>query len=284
MSSVDDPMDMLIDRVLFGAGPPGGGAPSGDHAEDLSLDDAHEFEVAAAAAALALSSGSPVDPMPKSLRRRLEDDAIAWLAESRGMRINGGGSESGVAMAADVSGSGVVVDVAAPAPTAPGPEVGVLFKFVAPWLVAAACLAFVVLRPPAAAMTPQDMYVSLTTQTNTSRWNWTSEEGVTGDVVWDPTREAGVMRLAGLPANDPTRMQYQLWIVDGARPNSPPIDGGVFDIPNSGGPIYVPVDAKLPIFEASAFAITTEPPGGVVEHQDDPERGLRFVAVAAPQA
>lgn len=91
-----------------------------------------------------------------------------------------------------------------------------------------------------------------------------SYTGVTGDVVWSDATQSGFMRLRGLPANDPSRAQYQLWIVDPSR-DERPIDGGVFDVAASaGGEVIVPIDAKLRVDRPAAFAITLEQPGGVV--------------------
>ena len=87
-------------------------------------------------------------------------------------------------------------------------------------------------------------------------------EGVRGDVVWSDSAQQGYMRFVGLPVNDPGRSQYQLWIVDPDR-DSRPVDGGVFDA-GSSGEIIVPIQAKLPIGDPKAFAITEEQPGGVV--------------------
>ena len=86
---------------------------------------------------------------------------------------------------------------------------------------------------------------------------------VTGDVVWNDERQEGYLRLIGMPANDPLRTQYQLWIVDRSR-DANPVDGGVFDIPAGGGEIVIPIDAKLRVSDPEAFAITREKPGGVV--------------------
>ncbi len=87
--------------------------------------------------------------------------------------------------------------------------------------------------------------------------------GVTGDVVWNNEKQEGYLRLAGMPANDPARSQYQLWIVDPER-DEQPVDGGVFDIPAGAGEVVVPIRAKLGIVDPQAFAITREQPGGVV--------------------
>ena len=85
---------------------------------------------------------------------------------------------------------------------------------------------------------------------------------VTGDVTWSDDRQEGYMRLTGLPVNDPTATQYQLWIVD-PDVDTNPVDGGVFDI-NSDGEVIVPIEAKLRVDQPTVFAITVERPGGVV--------------------
>ncbi|MEM6505347.1 MAG: hypothetical protein AAF711_07755 [Planctomycetota bacterium] len=89
-----------------------------------------------------------------------------------------------------------------------------------------------------------------------------------GEVIWNRDTQTGYMKLTGLPVNNPTEIQYQLWIVDGSRStdieNTNRIDGGVFDITVE-GEVIVPIDAKLIARDAAAFAITVEIPGGVVE-------------------
>ncbi len=87
--------------------------------------------------------------------------------------------------------------------------------------------------------------------------------GLSGDVVWSDDSQQGYMRFAGLPANDPTQAQYQLWIVDPER-DERPVDGGVFDIPANAGEVVVPIRAALPVDRPVAFVITVEKPGGVV--------------------
>lgn len=87
---------------------------------------------------------------------------------------------------------------------------------------------------------------------------------VSGDVVWSNARQEGYMRLAGMPVNNPTQSQYQLWIVDPER-DAEPVDGGVFDVADAGGgEVIVPIAAKLAVLAPAAFAITEEQPGGVV--------------------
>jgi hypothetical protein len=88
-------------------------------------------------------------------------------------------------------------------------------------------------------------------------------EGVRGDVVWSDAEQRGYMRLAGMPANNPAQVQYQLWIVDPDRDTNP-VDGGVFNIPAGASEVLIPIDAKLAVNNPAAFAITAEQPGGVV--------------------
>jgi len=87
-------------------------------------------------------------------------------------------------------------------------------------------------------------------------------EGVTGDVVWSQSQQQGYLRLANMPVNDPSRVQYQLWIVDPDR-DKHPVDGGVFNV-SATGEVIIPIQAKLQIRAPKAFAITAEQPGGVV--------------------
>lgn len=88
------------------------------------------------------------------------------------------------------------------------------------------------------------------------------DTAVTGDVVWSNTLQKGFMRFVGMPINDQSLQQYQLWIIDPLRDDKP-IDGGVFDV-TSEGEVIVPIDAKLKVIAPAAFAVTIEKPGGVV--------------------
>lgn len=84
--------------------------------------------------------------------------------------------------------------------------------------------------------------------------------GVKGDVVWSDSAQKGYMRFAELPANDPQKQQYQLWIIDKERGMSQRISGGVFN----GGPgeTIVEIEPRLLVHKAAAFAVTIEQPGG----------------------
>ena len=87
--------------------------------------------------------------------------------------------------------------------------------------------------------------------------------GVRGEVVWSHERSEGYMIFEGLPANDRTKSQYQLWIIDPER-DSKPMDGGLFDISDTGSQVIVPIQQKLAVRRPQAFIITEEQPGGVV--------------------
>jgi len=100
--------------------------------------------------------------------------------------------------------------------------------------------------------------------------------GVSGDVVWSPDAQKGFLRFRGLARNDPRIEQYQLWIFDAERDEQHPVDGGVFDVPE-GGEVIVPIDAKLPVGDPTLFAVTVEPPGGVVVSDRE-----RIAALAQP--
>ena len=96
---------------------------------------------------------------------------------------------------------------------------------------------------------------------------WTSgtapfDAAVSGDVVWSNSLQKGFLRFVGMPINDRSVQQYQLWIIDPLRDDKP-IDGGVFDITGE-GEVIIPIDAKLTVIDPAAFAVTIEKPGGVV--------------------
>ncbi|MDZ7630813.1 MAG: anti-sigma factor [Gemmatimonadaceae bacterium] len=147
------------------------------------------------------------------------------------------------------------------------------------WFAAAAALllwfapprstASVTVRPPVASTVAQlrDSLITLDSATRRLEWTTTGDSaaiGATGDVVWSDRAQRGVMRIAGLKANDRARWQYQVWIFDTTRDQKYPVDGGVFDIPAGQTEVLVPIDARVPVGDAVMFAVTVEPAGGVV--------------------
>lgn len=97
----------------------------------------------------------------------------------------------------------------------------------------------------------------------TNNKEFTEFNDIAGDVVWSDTEQKGFMHFHGLPINDPSREQYQLWIFDENRDDALPVDGGVFDITEVD--TVISINAKLPITKAKLFAVTIEKPGGTVK-------------------
>lgn len=163
-----------------------------------------------------------------------------------------------------------------------------------PWFVAAASVAIAaiaILRPQPAppAQTPsmaqlRDQLIEQVEPASLLRYSWTPTQDpavvgeVGGELIWDEATDQGYMTISGLEVNDPSEFQYQLWIFDATRPlgelpqhgdafggllTQRPIDGGVFDITDT-GEVVIPIDAKLMVQQGVAFAVTVERPGGVV--------------------
>lgn len=84
-----------------------------------------------------------------------------------------------------------------------------------------------------------------------------------GQIVWDADAQRGRLVVTGLEPNDPSRLQYQLWIFDATRDERFPVDGGLFDVPAS-GQVVIDVRPPVPVREPALFAVTVEPPGGSV--------------------
>ena len=98
-------------------------------------------------------------------------------------------------------------------------------------------------------------------------YNWFAQSNefcdCSGKVIWSDDGQRGFITLAGLPMNDSSKNQYQIWIVD-PNMHANPVDGGVFDIVTTESPTIIPINPKLPIGKAKGFAITLEQTGGVV--------------------
>ena len=125
-------------------------------------------------------------------------------------------------------------------------------------------------EPVSSSQTSNQQRDSLVAASGTQRFEWTNPTNdpavsdLGGEVVWNDAEQKGFMVFEGLQINDPTQQQYQLWIFDTARNDALPVDGGVFDI-DSSGQVIIPIDSKLSITQAKAFAVTLEKPGGVVQ-------------------
>ncbi|QJW92701.1 anti-sigma factor [Frigoriglobus tundricola] len=88
-----------------------------------------------------------------------------------------------------------------------------------------------------------------------------AKTGISATVVWSTAKQEGFLEVRGLPPNDPTKEQYQLWIADPSQKH--PVDGGVFDV-QADGSVLVRVRNPIRVKEATGFVITKEVPGGVV--------------------
>lgn len=93
-------------------------------------------------------------------------------------------------------------------------------------------------------------------------------KGLSGEVIWNDEKQEGYMSLENLAVNDPTKNQYQLWIVDPDR-DELPVDGGVFDITLKDGKSIIPIRNALQVTKPAAFVITLEQPGGVVKSKQE---------------
>ena len=236
-------------------------------AEMPEFDDGG-FEIAAAACHLALLG--PEEPLPESVRRRLEREAAIFQGKVLPMT----GRESAPLQ---------VPQAPATARRAWGG-----------WLAAAACLLLALVgwwprlaAPPAVTETPQVAVQAPPAHDQAPDalelpWQATDDAaaaGAAGSVVWSSAQQTGAMRIRGLAANDPAISQYQLWIFDKGRDERYPVDGGVFDMPAGELEAMVPIDAKVAVGEAFLFAITVEKPGGVVVSDRE-----RIVLLAQVQA
>lgn len=141
------------------------------------------------------------------------------------------------------------------------------------WLAAAALAGWLLLGrgdtvvEPVGPTTAELRESLITAQATQLAWTATEDPaaaGATGDVVWSGSSQSGVMRFAGLEANDPSEFQYQLWIFDATRDDRFPVDGGVFNVPAGAEDVLVEIRAKIDVREAALFAVTVEQPGGVV--------------------
>lgn len=260
--------DLLTKKAIYGL----------DAAEQAELDamdpgnaelEFNSLEMAAAAISL---MGADNEPMPASLRSKIIADANAFVVEQ---------NEQTVAWP-PTSSEDDNAYVTEREEKSSGSWLGWLG-----WASAAvACIAlalnlwFTRVQPrPEIAKTPpvetprvlsaselRDEMLKAATDTIKATWavgNVKELTQVVGDVVWSDQKQAGYMRLKGLPVNDATKEQYQLWIFDKNQDKATPIDGGVFNV-SAEGEVVIPINAKIAATAPELFAITVERPGGVV--------------------
>jgi hypothetical protein len=241
--SNDRVTDLLADQALEGLTPE----------QELELESllASEgvirdisFSVAAAALELSMLTPRDLQPCPAQVRARLERAGQQWAQAT-----------ASVMRAPEIT-------------QQPFPEVSrraTRFVFRAgPWLAAAACLTLAAVawwpNPP-----EQDlMQVVNADPTSTAmtfgEWDNPEVRGVRGECVWCERSQMGYLRFVNLPPNDPTKEQYQLWIID-ERGMGQRISGGIFDAAEDGETV-VPIKPGIRVRDAKAFAVTIEAPGG----------------------
>ncbi len=222
-----------------------------ENTEDQSLENELDLAIAAAYQVYEHRAGVIHEPMPAALSHQLITEG--YLRTS---------SKDGQATEDD----GPVAVIGPSRPPLSHPALG--------WLTAAAVLAFSTMAWFANSSLRNDVgdfasdrnsLIQTAQDTVTTAWAPSDDPiygKVTGDIVWSDSEQRGYMRLIGLPINDPSVEQYQLWIVD-PDVDSHPVDGGVFNV-DAQGEAIIPIDAKLPVDHPTVFAITLEKPGGVV--------------------
>jgi len=239
-----------------------------------NANDLQELELAAAALQLALADALK-PAMPDSLRQRIADASVSLIVPTSDGSIQFSQSRRAESTA---SGNSALDD------TNFGQRQSsrLTWREGAAWLAVAASLFFAAQlwfdsdtqkQQMTRVITATESRLALLNDSrNLTRVDWSNgktpfENSVTGDVVWSNASQQGFMRFVGMPPNDPLQEQYQLWIIDPER-DAEPIDGGVFDIAST-GEVVVPIQAKLKVLKAAAFAITVEKPGGVVVSTQD---------------
>ena len=221
-----------------------------------------------AAASVWLAVGAAGEPMPEAVAARSRRTLERTVAAGEPVRAEKEG-EPGAANVRPLR-----------RPSRPGRTAAV-----SGWLAAAAALVVAVAgwwpqaqssQPTAAELTAarDDL---LRNAADAVKVSWTNTEHPRaqrlegGYVVWSDARQRGYMTFKGMPDNDPSEHQYQLWVFDATRSDDHPVDGGVFDARrNAAGEVVIPIENKLPVRQAKLFAVTLEPPGGVVVSDRDP--------------
>ncbi len=291
-------MDLLIKQVTEGL------SPAEERALDVldsEVASALARDLERAAAAIALAGTPATEALPQGLRDRIEAQARDFFASPSGAASRSGTTPPpGATPPADAAPNVVELKPSAAArsarPAARGGAWG--------WWAAAACLVLAAMgwlrtpvappvagaptqapglgppmpvQPPIPAppeippppQTAAEERAAMLSQPDALKVSLgvtkdPAAAGASADVVWDPVKQRGFLRFAGLRPNDPRRHQYQLWIFDGERDQRYPIDGGVFNVPEDASEVVVPIRAALLVHDAKAFAVTVEKPGGVV--------------------
>jgi anti-sigma-K factor RskA len=266
--------DLLTKKVLYGLEP---AEEQQLAAFDQNIVEAEFRTLEITTAAINMAELGEFEPMPDHLFARVAENAADWLPKVESV-------ETAAAAEAETSPAWQPAEdrsISYAEPERPGMG---WFGWLG-WAAAAAAsialaLNLFVYRPAAPEVakqeppaqpqpvTPAELRAQLLNAPNAVKAEWSAGNvkeitQITGDVVWSDDKQTGYMRFRGLPKNDATKEQYQLWIFEDAKLEPHPKDGGVFDV-TADGEVIVPINAKLLTKSPKVFAITIEPPGGVV--------------------
>lgn len=265
-------LDLLTDQILFGL-------TEEESAELKELENLYpEFKednsLELTASAIGLTNLEEIEPMPEHLRSKILASANNFFAQEKGSNVLSFQPQLRQTETKNTS-----------------QEIQKTFEFkpkrpVIQWLgwafagLACIALAFslwtnlqtpkvvdriVTVQPTP--LTPLEQYNNLLASAKdlkkTSWVNPANDKEVLGEVVWSEDEQKGFMKFKGLAVNDIAKETYQLWIFDETQDEKTPIDGGIFDITES-GEVLVPIKANLKFKNAKLFAITREKPGGVM--------------------
>jgi len=233
---------------------------------DAATANAYREELERSVAALTLA-GTAADSaaLPAPLRSRLEQQAALYFAAEARQSTRAPATNVG----STARPSSAVLDAPKVAELRPRPAQA--RSAAVGWWAAAACLLLALFAwfRPQSAPTAAELRARLLTQPDAIKVTLGATQdpaaaGVRGDVVWDPHGQRGYVHFVGLPQNDPSAEQYQIWIFDADRDAKYPIDGGLFDVGSRSDDVVVPIHAMIPVHLAKAFAVTIEKAGGVV--------------------
>jgi len=249
----DDIFDMLADEATVGLSEADRSSLSGKLSGHPEVDVDSFFR---AAAAIDVATFGEIEPMPSALKSRLARLGSEMTAAPIASEAD---SSEGVLSPSAGGGTRAIEETGARSG-------GLRLVLWSGWLAAAATIIIAVginvkSGEVDARIDRQRLMAGGAAVAQWSDWEDTETPGVSGDVVWDEEEQAGYMRFVGLPANDPSVEQYQLWIID-ERGMQQRVNGGIFNSTGE-GELVVPIQPGLPIDGAGAFAVTIERPGGV---------------------
>lgn len=258
--------DLLAKKAVYGL----------DEAEDNQLAefdraavDAEFASLEMSAAAIGLAGVTDIEPLPDHLRVRILKNAplVDEIRDDKRAKVYEAGDVFGDKRSSWFGWLGWAAAAAA--------CVALAFNI---WFTRSQSTAEFVKNPPTVEQ-PQTLTVAqkreelLNTSRDIVKANWAAGnvkdiKQVTGDVVWSDEKQAGYIRLRGLPVKGAPEFCYQLWIFDKVQDKATPIDGGTFDVTEE-GEIVIPINAKIQTSGPQMFALTIERHGGVVVSKRD---------------